>query len=911
MRFLLLIFALLASITGNADIAINTANFPDDNFRLFLLDKNYGKDGRLTAAEIDTIRRMSIDTDVVIVGGKNVHIDSISNLQGIEFFTALEELKCTGRKLETLDLSQNTALKTLYCGNNRLTVLDLRNNTRLTGLNCGNNRLTSLQLPVLKDMTWLYCYGNQLTQLDMTGFESLASLECSNNKLGMLSVSDCTQLNTLNCANNQLTQLDVTHNTKLKFLQCNNNRLPALNVSANTLLNSLWCNDNQLTSLDVSANTVLTFLSCSANKISDAGMDNLVGSLTTYEIEDPDNMPAKLRIFDPLNPNEYNVCTVNQVAEAKARGWQPLYFGKGRWLEYAGDGVEINETNFPEEAFRKYLKEKYPKFCEDNILLESEISFINVLVLEDKGIKTLKGVEYLRALEELNCRNNQLTDIDLSRNELLVTIHCDGNLLTTLDVSACDSLTFLSCYANQIRGNGMDGLIASLPQTKQDVTGTLRLLAPTNSNEGNLCTEPQAIAAKSHGWQPLFYNEKKWMAYNGMGIDINDENFPDESFRTCVAQQYPKFCEDGILQESEISFIDVLTLEDKGIRSLQGIEFFQSLKELNCRNNSLAAINLKSNRKLATLHCDGNRLTTLDLSACDSLTFLSCYANQIKDNGMDALIASLPKMKKGVTGTLRLLAPTNSNEGNQCTEQQVAAAANLGWPPLYFNEKEWLEYDGIGGEINEENFPDSKFRDYLMSEEFLKYTADKLLNGAEIAMIKEINVYDLGIASLKGIEHFTALTTLNCADNKLTGLDLSDNKALTFVNCSGNKIKGKAVESLIASLNKVDGGILRIYRQADNAEQNDSISYWQAVSVKDKGWAPQYYDRKDWQEFIDLRGDVNSDHKVNITDVTSIIDHILGRSPKEFFMEAADVNRSNSINITDVTTVIDAILNQK
>ena len=53
-----------------------------------------------------------------------------------------------------------------------------------------------------------------------------------------------------------------------------------------------------------------------------------------------------------------------------------------------------------------------------------------------------------------------------------------------------------------------------------------------------------------------------------------------------------------------------------------------------------------------------------------------------------------------------------------------------------------------------------------------------------------------------------------------------------------------------------------------------------------------------------LKGDVNFDGKVNITDVVAIIQTIAGDST---YMYNADVNRDNDINITDIVTVINII----
>ena len=60
-----------------------------------------------------------------------------------------------------------------------------------------------------------------------------------------------------------------------------------------------------------------------------------------------------------------------------------------------------------------------------------------------------------------------------------------------------------------------------------------------------------------------------------------------------------------------------------------------------------------------------------------------------------------------------------------------------------------------------------------------------------------------------------------------------------------------------------------------------------------------------------LVGDVNHDGEVNISDVTSIIDYLLGTSSDNFDMEAADVNHDGEINISDVTTLVDMLLGKR
>ena len=55
-------------------------------------------------------------------------------------------------------------------------------------------------------------------------------------------------------------------------------------------------------------------------------------------------------------------------------------------------------------------------------------------------------------------------------------------------------------------------------------------------------------------------------------------------------------------------------------------------------------------------------------------------------------------------------------------------------------------------------------------------------------------------------------------------------------------------------------------------------------------------------------GDVNDDGYVNVTDVTLVVDHILGKSDDNFIIENADINSDGTISVADVTALVDLIL---
>ena len=139
---------LLSAGTAWADVRINSANFPDANFRNYLLEQDYGSDGKLTNAEIAGVTSISVPSM------------NIRSLKGIEYFTALKILVCYSNQLTSLDVSKNTALKWLYCNENQLTSLDVSKNTALKYLYCNNNQLTSLDVSKNSALQSLKCDPN-------------------------------------------------------------------------------------------------------------------------------------------------------------------------------------------------------------------------------------------------------------------------------------------------------------------------------------------------------------------------------------------------------------------------------------------------------------------------------------------------------------------------------------------------------------------------------------------------------------------------------------------------------------------------------------------------------------------------------------------------------------------------------
>lgn len=87
------------------------------------------------------------------------------------------------------------------------------------------------------------------------------------------------------------------------------------------------------------------------------------------------------------------------------------------------------------------------------------------------------------------------------------------------------------------------------------------------------------------------------------------------------------------------------------------------------------------------------------------------------------------------------------------------------------------------------NIPDTNFKLALIGNPAINTNGDAEIQVAEaVAFTGEIQVDDLGISDLEGIQAFIAITYLNCSENGLTFLDISQNVALTDLLCSGNDL---------------------------------------------------------------------------------------------------------------------------
>ena len=213
---------------------------------------------------------------------------------------------------------------------------------------------------------------------------------------------------------------------------------------------------------------------------------------------------------------------------------------------------------------------------------------------------------------------------------------------------------------------------------------------------------------------PVYYSETEQTFLSSEGdskannvailsyIPIDEQTFPDETFRNYVSEKFDDNS-NGELDFYETLKVDKVSVYNKGVSSLQGIEHLHFLKTLDCRFNNLTRLNFASDMNLlSSLDCYQNQLTQLDLTKCPKLEKLNCSYNNLTfldfsncniihdisiqknsiNEWMTDVLESLPEITEASTqwsNGYNIIVSNSSSYDNICTGEQANIARNKGW----------------------------------------------------------------------------------------------------------------------------------------------------------------------------------------------------------------------------------------
>lgn len=191
-------------------VSVDAAHFPDKDFRSAVASYDKNSDGKLSKNEADSVKEM------------NVTYKGIKSLQGIEYFSQLQILDCSGNPFTSLNVSQNKKLQKLTFNWTGVKTVSIDGLKELKGIYFIEGEVSKVNLTNLPNLEVLTCAKNKISSLNLKNLPKLNHLSCSENKLTSLNLSPFKNLRDVWCYNNEITEMDVT-GLDLRILSCMNN----------------------------------------------------------------------------------------------------------------------------------------------------------------------------------------------------------------------------------------------------------------------------------------------------------------------------------------------------------------------------------------------------------------------------------------------------------------------------------------------------------------------------------------------------------------------------------------------------------------------------------------------------------------------------------------------------------------
>ena len=439
--------------------------------------------------------------------------------------------------------------------------------------------------------------------------------------------------------------------------------------------------------------------------------------------------------------------------------------------EIAFDSPDF-QLNFPDAEFQRFLKER----CDTNHngkLDAQELNITEMTITDDYKIRNLEGIRFFEDLEKLDCHGIGLTTLNVGKNFKLRELDCSYNQLKEYLPILSSGLKILNCSHNNL--------------TYMD----LGILYGLNLEEVD-CSYNKI-------WRIVMRSEEELVKFD---------------------------CSNNELMALDVSRCYQLKQLDCSVNQLVELDVKNqtNLTLLDCHHNELIELNVSQNQNLASLTCDGNQLTTLDLSKNTSLSHLSCAENRLACVDFSHMVGNTINADGNrhpiavlTNGTFDLNTLPGFDVGKASNWHGGSVSGTTLSVKAGANEVSY-QYD-CGKEvkptfifetslpINEKNFPDPNFRDYIKT---YKAGGRDVLTVEERSKVEIININKKDISSLKGIEAFPNLKELNCGNNSIQKLDLRQNPELEKLICNKNQLtqldlsKNPKIYHLICSENQLE-----------------------------------------------------------------------------------------------------------
>ncbi|MDD2635373.1 MAG: T9SS type A sorting domain-containing protein [Bacteroidales bacterium] len=262
---------------------------------------------------------------------------------------------------------------------------------------------------------------------------------------------------------------------------------------------------------------------------------------------------------------------------------------------------------------------------------------------------------------------------------------------------------------------------------------------------------------------------------------------------------------------------------------------YGNLKGFNCSGNyeNITGIDVSKNRNLKFLSCANNKISTLDLSQDTALTILECYNNPFTTGTLDDLFCSLP-IKAGCSqGEIYLLNSVSDANYEEVIASNTQNAINKNWEILYYDSESYVPETTGNFECNNLPITQERYISIMVqSGQNIELNFASSVANTPVKIISGTQEYNISVGTAwTGFQNYTAengtiivygnINKFDCSGNneKITGLDLTQNAGLINVICSNNKISNLdlSLNMLLTELNCANNQLEKLDLSKDTA----------------------------------------------------------------------------------------------
>jgi hypothetical protein len=361
------------------------------------------------------------------------------------------------------------------------------NGTNLTGVDISNNRY----------LTKLSCNSNSISSLDVSGCERLEYLSCSRNPIASLNISGCNALNELYCYDSELStqaydmifcdlpQRQIYDEAKVYPVKANNSTNYAT-VMATNKQNAI---DKQWSVIFLDGNDIP---STSGNFNCDDPTGPPAGTpYITVSVSNNATISIDIMAVAENTPIWIETSNGNFIETSVGTGWTGFndYTAIGNTIKVYGAIKSFDCHGNNDKLTGLAFSEGFDNFE----LLQCDNNQITVL-----------DVTKLSNLKSLFCHRNNINELNVNGLDKIEWLWCEHNELTFLDVSTLTSILGLQCYGNPLDTQAIDDIYCAVPERESNSDS--RLYIAYNDTDQNIeaILASNATNARQKNWYVLY-----------------------------------------------------------------------------------------------------------------------------------------------------------------------------------------------------------------------------------------------------------------------------------------------------------------------------------------------------------------------------------------------------------------------